>query len=117
MKITVNENHFDTASKAFAEIRKAGQVPVEMNVPAVCNESHWHRFSTWIYVLEGTLYITDTTLGRTLEARRGSRVEVPERVLHSEESEGYKIIAGMSVDPASITVPIDLDPTELLESE
>ena len=116
MQIIVQENHFNSPSQASEEIDKAGQFPVEMGVPAVCNESHWHRFSTWIYVLEGTLYITDSALGVTFEAAKGSRVEVPERVLHSEKSEGYRIVAGMSVNPAGLTGPIDLDPAELLAS-
>ena len=113
MQIIVQENHFNSPSQAFEEIGSASQFPVEMDVPAVCNESHWHRFSTWIYVLEGTLYITDSALDKTLKAPKGSRVEVPEGVLHSEKSEGYKIIAGMSVNPAFLTGPIDLDPSEL----
>jgi hypothetical protein len=113
MKITVHENHFKSASQAYDEIEVAGKFPMEMDVPAVSNESHWHRFSTWIYVLEGVLNITDTARGKALKAPAGSRVDVPERVLHSEESRGYKIIAGMTADPASLIGPIDLDPSDL----
>ena len=113
MKITVHEKHFSSASQAYDEIEIAGRYAAEMDVPAVRNESHWHRFSTWIYILEGELHITDTVRDRTLRAPAGSRVDVPERVLHSEASAGYKIIAGMTVDPASLTGPVDLDPSEL----
>jgi hypothetical protein len=103
MKLSVHRDHFNSP-----EI--AGLYTVEMNIPAVKNESHWHDFSTWIFILEGELLITDTDQDRVLLAGPGSRVDVPERVLHSEESSGYKIIAGMSADPASVTEPVDRDP-------
>ncbi len=110
MKLSVHRDHFSLPEQAFDEIEIAGLYTVEMDVPAVKNESHWHDFSTWIYILEGELHITDTALDRVLLAGPGSRVDVPERVLHSEESSGYKIIAGMSANPASMTGPIDRDP-------
>ena len=113
MKIKVHENHFNSAAQAFDEIEIAGRYIAEMDVPAVSNESHWHRFSTWIYILEGELAITDSALDRVLLAGPGSRVDVPERVAHCENSTGYKIIAGMTVDPASLSGNIDLDPAQL----
>ena len=113
MKIMVYRNHFNSPGQVWDEIEIAGLYPVEMDVPAVKNESHWHDFSTRIYVLEGVLRITDTDQDRTLTAARGSRVDVPERVLHSEESSGYRIIAAMSVDPSSLTGPVDRDPASL----
>ena len=110
MKLSVHRDHFNSPAQAYDEIEIAGFYTVEMDVPAVNNESHWHDFSTWIYVLEGELLMTDTAHDRVLFAEPGSRVDVPQRVLHSEESSGYKIIAGMSADPASMTGPVDLDP-------
>ncbi|MFB3079177.1 MAG: hypothetical protein ACE1Y4_14355, partial [Lysobacterales bacterium] len=61
----------------------------------------------------GELLITDVAHDRVLLAGPGSRVDVPQRVLHSEESSGYKIIAGMSVDPDRVTEPVDRDPESL----
>ncbi len=113
MKITVHRNHFNSPDRAYDEIEIAGLYAVEMSVPAVKNESHWHDFSTWIYILQGELAITDTAQDRVLLAGPGSRVDVPERVLHSEESSGYQIIAGMSVNPAKLTEPVDRDPDSL----
>jgi len=113
MKITVHRNHFNSPDGAYYEIEIAGLYAVEMSVPEVKNESHWHDFSTWIYMLEGVLQITDTAQDRVLIAEPGSRVDVPERVLHSEESSGYKIIAGLSVNPASLMEPVDRDPDSL----
>ena len=110
MKLSVHRKHFKSPSQAYDEIEIAGLYTVEMSVPAVNNESHWHDFSTWIYVLEGELLITDVAHDRVLFAEPGSRVDVPQRVLHSEESAGYKIIAGMSADPASMSESVDLDP-------
>ena len=113
MKLTVHRDHFSSPEQAFDEIEIAGLYTVETDVPEVKNESHWHDFSTWIYILEGELHITDKAQDRVLLAGPGSRVDVPERVLHSEESSGYKIIAGMSADPAEVTEPVDRDPESL----
>ena len=113
MKIIVHRDHFNSPVQAYNEMEIAGLKPMEMDVPAVKNESHGHNFSTWIYILEGVLHITDTAQDRTLTAGPGSRVDVPERVLHSEESSGYRIIAGMSVEPSSLTEPVDRDPALL----
>lgn len=113
MKVAVHRDYFNSLDRVYDEIEMNGLYPAEMDVPAVGNEAHWHEFSTWIYILEGELNITDYGHDRTLKAGPGSRVDVPERVVHSEESDGYKIVAGMSVDPASLNGPIDLDP-ELL---
>lgn len=116
MKIAVSQNHFRTPEEAHQEINDKGLYLCEMNVPAVNNTAHWHRFSTEIYILEGELRIRDSARNETLVAGPGSRVTVPERVLHSEHSDGYAILAGMTVDPASLTESVDLDP-ELLNHE
>ncbi len=117
MQISVNRAHFKLPSEAGREIAEEGLYVCEMNVPPVDNQSHWHDFSTLIYILEGELHITDSERGEVLIAGPGDRVSVPERVLHSERStRGYRIIAGMTADPASLTGEVDLDPA-LLEDE
>ena len=111
MNISVTPAYFTRRWEALEDIRELGMHPVEMQVPPVSNKSHWHSFSTRIYIVEGELHITDSASKRVLNAGPGALVEVPERVLHSEESDcGYAIIAGMSVDPAALTGPIDLEP-------
>jgi hypothetical protein len=114
LRISVHHEHFSLPEEAFGELEQEGLFPLEMEVPAVKNESHWHDFTTSFYILQGQLKITDASNDRVLFAGPGSRVDVPRGVLHHEESSGYGIIAGMSVDPTTLTGPIDLDP-ELLE--
>lgn len=114
MNIRVETAYFNAPSEAFEEIEAQKLFPVEMAVPPVRNESHWHNFSTRIYLLEGELTITDSVLGQSFQAGPGTLVEVPERVLHSELSiQGYRIIAGMSKDPAGLAGPVDLEPSLL----
>jgi len=111
MKISVHQNHFSLPSEARDEIESLSLHIMEMKVPPVRNESHWHTFSTRIYILEGELNITDSARNLILTAGPGAMVEVPEKVLHSEHSPaGYSIIAGLTMEPASLTGPIDLDP-------
>ena len=113
MNIVVRPGYFRSEEQAYDELESNGLFVMEMDVPAVDNRSHWHTFSTRIYILEGELLITDSARDKTLKAGPGSRVDVPERVLHSEKSSGYKIIAGTTVDPATLTGPINLNPSEL----
>lgn len=115
MKIRVHNQYFRESQAALDEISDAGLYPLEMEVPAVSNSSHWHDFSTCLYILSGELEITDSAAKEQFVAGPGSRVDVPARVLHAEHSAlGYHIIAGMSVDPASLTRPVDLHPDQLL---
>lgn len=116
MRITVHHNHFSLPEEAFRELEQNNLFPVEMNVPPVKNESHWHDFSTSFYILEGKLIITDASNDRVMTAGPDSRVDVPKGVLHYEKSSGYRIIAGMSVDPSALSGPIELDP-ELLKKQ
>lgn len=113
MKISVQPDYFESPEDAQREIAEMGLHRCDMDVPAVDNRSHWHDFSTLIYILDGELRITDSSRDEELVAGPGARVTVPERVLHSERSEGYRIIAGMTVDPASLTNDVDLDPSLL----
>ena len=112
--IAVYPDHFTTAEEALEKISAAGLHVMQMDVPAVKNQSHWHTFSTRIYILEGVLLISDTAQNHVLRAGPGSRVDVPARVLHSEDSAGYSIVAGLTADPASLSGPIDLEPADLL---
>ncbi len=111
-KIVLHPNYFSSQDHVFDELEMNGMYVSEMDVPAVANEPHWHNFSTWIYIVEGELHITDTEQDRTLVAKKGARVDVPERVLHSEESSGYKIIAGMTSMPEP-GAEVDLPPEAL----
>lgn len=117
MKIAVHPDHFSSRAQAYDEIEIAALHPVDMTVPPVSNDSHWHDFSTQLYILEGELCITDVAQDRTLVAGPGARVDVPARVLHREESDqGYTLIAGMSVNPETLEGDVDLDPQLLEES-
>ncbi|HKJ18368.1 MAG TPA: hypothetical protein VJ984_13535 [Xanthomonadales bacterium] len=114
MNITVDQDHFTSPETAREELAEQGLHIFEMSIPPVDNHSHWHSFSTIIYVLEGELRIVDTVSDEVMLAGPGARVSVPERVLHSEHSDGYDIVAGMSVDPASLEGEVDLDPDLLI---
>ena len=114
MNVRVHQGYFRDPHQASAEIEAQQLYAIEMLVPPVSNESHWHHFSTRIYILDGELTITDHGLNQAFTAGPGDLVEVPQRVLHSEFStQGYKIIAGMTVDPVGLTGPIDLHPSLL----
>ena len=86
MKIEVIPNCFDANGEAEQKLELAvkqdGLHPLSMSVPPVRNSSHWHRFSTSLYILEGQLKITDVMLEKTYTAGPGCRVSAGEIVRH-----------------------------------
>lgn len=87
---------------------------LELDVPAVDNTAHWHRFDSCFYLTSGELQLTDVASGEVLHCRAGTRVTVPARVLHAEYSpEGYGIFLGTSVPAEAFGDPVNRPPDEL----
>ena len=113
MAITFTENHFSSEAEARAEIEQAGLWTNRREVPADSNQSHWHAFDAHVYVLEGSMQLTDTLTGETHACSKGCKAVVPARTLHSEHHEGFTALFGMSVDPATVQQPVQRPPAEL----
>ena len=96
--------------EAMAAIRSAGFYPMLIDVPAECNEDHWHDFDAMIFVLEGVNVVTVAATGETLRCGPGSRADFPRGVIHREHHEGFRALYGLSVDPATLTGPVSFPP-------
>ena len=111
MEITFD--HFTSEEQAREELEAAGLYVVPFEAPAGENPTHWHEFESSTYILEGMLELTETDSGKTCHCTKGTRISSAAGVLHSEKTEGFKGLVGISVDPATITQPIDKPPSEL----
>ena len=115
MGIEITRVDLPTQEEAQAALKEAGfPFFVPLDVPPVENTSHWHSFSSVFFVTEGNVQLTDVATGTTHEAGPGSRVSVPERTLHHEYSaDGYKILLGVTHDPATFEEDVNLPPEAL----
>ena len=115
MGIKVTNAEIESEEAFKAELESAGLpffMPLE--VPPVENTSHWHSFSSVFYITEGKVQLTDVATGVTHEAGPGSRISVPAKALHHEFSaDGYKILLGVTRDPATFEEDVNLPPENL----
>jgi len=110
MGVTKTQDAFAVEDEAMAAIRSAGFYPMLIDVPAECNEDHWHDFDAMIFVLEGVNVVTVAATGETLRCGPGSRADFPRGVIHREHHEGFRALYGLSVDPATLTGPVSFPP-------
>lgn len=110
MGITKTRDAFALEDEAMAQIRAAGFYPLRVDVPPESNEDHWHDFDAMIFVLEGVNVITVASTGETISCGPGSRADFPRGAIHRENHQGYRGLIGFSVDPATLSGPIEMPP-------
>jgi mannose-6-phosphate isomerase-like protein (cupin superfamily) len=102
------------AEKLESSLAADGWHTLSLDVPPVQNQNHWHHFDAVLYILEGDLTVRDANSGREFCCGPGSRVSVPARALHREDSSaGYRIVLGTSVPATEFGDPVDLPPALL----
>ena len=113
MPIQVQDGYFSTEEEAIAEAKANGRYTLTLDFPVTKSEIHWHDFDSEVYVLEGTAQVTDVDSGITYSCSKGTKLSAPAGTLHSENHEAYRAVLALSVDPASLSQPIDRPPEEL----
>lgn len=112
--VSVTADGFDSFEAASASFSKRGLHLLELSVPPVSNDPHWHSFDAEFYILDGELELVDVASGKTLHCAPGSWVKVPARAVHAERSAGgYRIVLGTSVPATEFGEPVDRDPATL----
>ncbi|WP_156256373.1 cupin domain-containing protein [Sandarakinorhabdus oryzae] len=107
MRYSVTSQHFTTEAQAREEIAAAGFYAMLIDVPAERNPLHFHDFDTKFYILKGGLQLTDGETGTSHDVRPGDRVEASAGWVHREAHDGFTAVFGFSVDPATLTMPIN----------
>jgi hypothetical protein len=108
----IENDHFTTEAEAIAEIEAAGYWPVTVDFPPEKNDDHWHDFDSLVFILEGEVGLTETDTGEQCVCGPGTRIAAKAGVLHREDHRGYKAVVGLSVDPATLSQPINKPPRE-----
>lgn len=105
---------FDEKS-ALEEISSAGYFPVTLDFQEESSELHWHDFDSLVYVLQGEVQITDESTGEVYLCEPGTKISAPAGIVHREDTKGYKALIGFSIDPTTLSQPINKDPAVLAE--
>lgn len=109
----LKHDQFGDETEAAALAEAAGLTPRAFDFGEVHNAFHWHDFSSVVYVVRGELTITVRDSGERCTLRPGSSITAEARVVHREDSDGYRAVVGFDCDPATIRPPIDRDPAML----
>jgi len=115
MPFTCTPDAFDDEAAAVQEIEARGWHALPFTAEG-SGEWHWHDFEALIFMLDGTLRIEFEDGRSALECPPGARVETADRVVHREVTGGYRAVFGISVDPATITMPIDKPAADLAKA-
>jgi hypothetical protein len=107
MTVNIRSDHFATEEEAVAEIKAAGYWPLTLEFPPEKNENHWHDFDSMVFVLQGKLSLTEADTGENCICGPGTRIIAKAGLRHREEHRGYKAVLGLSVDPSTLTQPIN----------
>ena len=113
MELTVQHDCFATEAEALAAAEAAGYHTVTLDFDEVNPHEHWHDFEAATYVVAGEITITVSETGETCTLRPGSVITAPGRMLHREESAGFRAVIGLTQDPATIELPIGRKPEDL----
>jgi quercetin dioxygenase-like cupin family protein len=107
MIYSVTEGHVVTEAEALAEIEARGWHGFVRDVVVDEDEElHWHDFDALVYVLEGTARAATPT--GIVEAGPGALAEAKAGWVHGDVAgTTYRGVFGFSVDPASMTHPIN----------
>ena len=107
MSYSVDKQHFTGEQAAHDEIAAAGFHALVIDVPAEANALHFHDFDTQFYILDGGLQLIAGDTGTVHDVRPGDRVVARAGWVHREAHGGFRAVFGFSVDPATLTMPIN----------
>ena len=97
--------------ETIALAEKEGLVPVATDLEPT-GEDHWHDFAATVYLIDGSVKITDVESGATFELTAGCSIKADAGGVHREEGQPYRAVVGLDRDPTTLTMPIDKSPTD-----
>ncbi len=116
-KMDINHDHFSDQATALKEIEDAGYTPVTLDFPAESSDDHWHDFDPITFLLSGQVTVTVVETGETCVCGEGTRIVGTRGVLHREQTDGYRALIGLPVEPAALSQPINKPPPVVESSD
>jgi len=112
MGFEVRQGAVADEAAALAELEQLGMTAVAVDFEPVDSEMHWHDFDSRVYVVDGYLRV-ELPDGQACDLHAGDMIEADARVLHREVTRGYRAVIGFTVDPTTLSMPIDKPEAEL----
>jgi mannose-6-phosphate isomerase-like protein (cupin superfamily) len=110
-QITISTGHFSSEADAMARAEEAGLFPLALDFEP-SGEDHWHDFGATVYVIEGSVKITDVASGSSFEVAAGCSITAEPGAVHREEGLPYRAVVALDRDPTTLTMPIDKSPAD-----
>jgi hypothetical protein len=102
---------FTNEDEAITLAKTAGLVPLALDLEP-SGIDHWHDFGAKVYVVEGSVRITDVGSGSSYVVQAGCSIQAGAGAVHREEGEPYRAVVVFESDPAALTTPIDKAPAD-----
>jgi len=110
-QIVLTTGQFSTEAEAIALAEGAGLTPMALDLES-SGEDHWHDFGATVYIIDGSVKITDVDSGSSFELQAGCSVTADAGAVHREEGAPYRAVVALDCDPATLTMPIDKSPAD-----
>lgn len=107
--VTISHGLFGSEQEAIDLATAAGLIPIPLDLTP-SGQDHWHDFAATVYVVEGSLRVTETESGEYADLVVGSSIAAEPGLVHREEGEPYRAVVAFAEDPANLTMPVDKPP-------
>jgi quercetin dioxygenase-like cupin family protein len=110
-QVVLTTGEFSTEDEAIALAEAAGLVPLALDLEP-SGVDHWHDFGASVYIIEGSVKITDVDSGSSYELAAGCSIKADPGAVHREEGAPYRAVVAFDCDPSTLTTPIDKSPAD-----
>lgn len=110
-QIAVTHGHFESETEALALAEATGFAAMALDLTP-SGLDHWHDFGASVFVVQGSVRVTDVDTGESCELLPGSSLSAQPGVVHREEGELYRAVVAFDCDPSTLSMPIDKSPDD-----
>ncbi|MEZ5247204.1 MAG: hypothetical protein R2707_19110 [Acidimicrobiales bacterium] len=110
-QVVLRTGEFTTEAEAIALAEAEGLVPLAFDLEP-SGIDHWHDFGAKVFVVDGSVRITDVESGSSFELTAGCSIQADPGGVHREEGAPFRAVVAFDRDPATLTMPIDRSPAD-----
>ena len=110
-QVVLTTGEFTNEDESIALAEAAGLVPLALDLEP-SGIDHWHDFGAKVYVVEGSVRITDVDSGSNYQVQAGCSIHADAGAVHREEGPPYRAVVAFETDPAALTMPVDKAPAD-----
>ena len=110
-QVVLRTGEFTTEHEAMTLAEAEGLVPLAFDLEPT-GVDHWHDFAAKVFVVDGSVTITDVDSGSSFSLTAGCSIQASPGAVHREEGAPYRAVVAFDCDPATLTMPIDKSPAD-----